>query len=152
MTSVLYTQGRDSSGTVLIIDDEPGVLQSYERMLRLEGYTVVTAENAEDGLREAMRHAPDVILLDLRMPIMDGVAFLRRLRAHEARPWTPVAIVTGHYLIDDSVIAELEALGAGLQFKPLWLEDLVAVVQDLIAVRAQRNTPQPHGTRSTRGA
>jgi len=120
-------------GTVLIVDDEPGVLESFAGMLRLEGYTVVPVDNAEAGLREVARHQPDAVILDLRMPLMDGLEFLRRLRTRETQPWTPVAIVTGDYLIDDdSIAADLQALGAEVVFKPLWLEDLVSLVRRLL--------------------
>jgi DNA-binding response OmpR family regulator len=119
---------------VLIVDDEEDTLQSFARILRLEGYTVFTADNAEDGLRAAERHHPDAVILDLRMPLMNGLAFLRRLRAHEAQRRTPVAIVTGDYFVEDTVGTDLHALGAEIHFKPLWLEDLVALASRLVAM------------------
>ena len=67
---------------ILIVDDDEGVTQTFARMLRLEGYQVRTAMNAETGLREAEHSRPDAIILDLRMPLVDGLGFLRRLRAH----------------------------------------------------------------------
>ena len=85
--------------------------------------------NAETGLREADRNHPDAIILDLRMPLVDGLGFLRRLRAHDEQRDTPVAIVTGDYFLDDQVSAELRELGAELKFKPLWLEDLVGLAR-----------------------
>jgi DNA-binding response OmpR family regulator len=103
-------------------------------MLRLEGYDVRTAMNAEMGLREAEQSHPDAIILDLRMPLVDGLGFLRRLRAHAAQRNTPVAIVTGDYFLDDSVSSELQQLGAELKFKPLWLEDLVGLARTLLKV------------------
>ena len=104
--------------------------QSFAQMLQLEGYRVLTALDAESGLREATTHAPDAILLDLRMPLVDGLAFLRLLRAQGCQ--TPVAIVTGNYLIDDRVVQELNQLGAQIHFKPLWVEDLVTLVSSLL--------------------
>jgi CheY-like chemotaxis protein len=121
--------------TVLVVDDDPRVLQLLERMVRLEGYIVVTAANAEDGLSEARRHRPDAILLDLRMPVVDGVGFLRRLRQDEAQRGVPVAILTGDCLLDDSILVELKALHVEeLRLKPLWREDLLALLQTLIPV------------------
>lgn len=120
--------------TILVVDDDEGVTQTFARMLRLEGYDVRTAMNAETGLREAERSHPDAIILDLRMPILDGLGFLRKLRAREAQRRTPVAIVTGDYFLDDQISAELTELGAELKFKPLWLEDLVGLARHLLQV------------------
>jgi len=103
-------------------------------MLRLEGFEVRTATSAEAGLREAERSHPDAIILDLRMPIVDGLDFLRRLRADDTQRATPVAIVTGDYFLDDLISSELRELGAELKFKPLWLEDLVGLARNLLKV------------------
>ena len=120
--------------TILVVDDDEGVTQTFARMLRLEGYDVRTAMNAESGLREADKSHPDAIILDLRMPLVDGLGFLRRLRARDEQRDTPVAIVTGDYFLDDQVSAELRELGAELKFKPLWLEDLVGLARHLLQV------------------
>ena len=103
-------------------------------MLKLEGYKVRTAMKAEKGLREAAESRPDAIILDLRMPLVDGLGFLRRLRAHGNQRTTPVAIVTGDYFLDDTVSKELRELGAELRFKPLWLDDLVGLARTLLKV------------------
>jgi two-component system response regulator PrrA len=123
-----------AAAKILIVDDDEGVTQTFARMLRLEGYEVRTAMNAEMGLREADQSHPDAIILDLRMPLVDGLGFLRRLRARDAQRDTPVAIVTGDYFLDDSVSTELQQLGAELKFKPLWLEDLVGLARTLLKV------------------
>jgi DNA-binding response OmpR family regulator len=117
--------------TILVVDDDEGVRQIFARMLRLEGYRVRTAMNAEMGLREVVESSPSAIILDLRMPLVDGLDFLRRLRATRAHR-TSVAIVTGDYFLEDTVSAELRALGATLMFKPLWLEDLVDLTHTLL--------------------
>ena len=123
-----------TTSTILIVDDDEGVTQTFARMLRLEGFEVHTALNAETGLRDAEEYHPDAIILDLRMPLIDGLGFLRRLREHDQPHLTPVAIVTGDYFLDDKVSAELRELGAELRFKPLWLEDLVGLARDLLKV------------------
>jgi DNA-binding response OmpR family regulator len=119
---------------ILIVDDDEAVTQTFARMLELEGYAVRTAVNAETGLRAASEHMPDAIILDLRMPLVDGLGFLRRLRARDAHSATPVAIVTGDYFLDDAISSELRELGAELRFKPLWLEDLVGLARNLLKV------------------
>jgi len=127
-----------TTASILIVDDDEGVTQTFSRMLRLEGYKVHTAMNAEAGLREAEDRRPDAIILDLRMPLLDGLGFLRRLRAIEDQRDIPVAIVTGDYFLDDSVSRELRELGAELRFKPMWLEDLVGLARTLLKVSTDR--------------
>jgi len=119
---------------ILIVDDDEGVTQTFARILRLEGFQVRTAISAETGLREAELSTPDAIILDLRMPLLDGLGFLRRLRAGDDNRTTPVAIVTGDYFLDDAVSVELRELGAQLRFKPLWLDDLVGLARNLLKV------------------
>jgi two-component system response regulator PrrA len=122
--------------TILIVDDDEGVTQTFARMLTLEGFQVRTAFNAESGLRAANEAHPNAIILDLRMPLVDGLGFLRQLRSQASQRVapTPVAIVTGAYFLDDAVASELRQLGAELRFKPLWLEDLVGLARNLLKV------------------
>jgi len=118
--------------TILIVDDDQRVTETFERMLRLEGYNVVTALSAEAGLNQAERSQPHAIILDLRMPLVDGLQFLRTLRSKDSLQKMPVAIVTGDYFLDDAVSRELRGLGAEVRFKPLWLEDLLALARNLL--------------------
>ena len=134
MSKVSTLMNEREVATILVVDDDEGVTQTFARMLRLEGYDVRTAMNAETGLREADKSRPDANILDLRMPFVDGLGFLRRLRARDEQRNTPVAIVTGDYFLDDQVSAELRELGAELKFKPLWLEDLVGLARHLLQV------------------
>jgi DNA-binding response OmpR family regulator len=126
-----------TTATILIIDDDEGVTETFARMLRLEGFQVCTAFTAETGLQQAQTSHPDAIILDLRMPLVDGLGFLRQLRAHESgesHRETPVAIVTGDYFLEDAISSELRELGAEVRFKPLWLEDLVRLARNLLKV------------------
>ena len=123
-----------ANSTILIVDDDEGVTQTFARMLKLEGFQVRTAINAESGLKVANESQPNAIILDLRMPLVDGLGFLRRLRSQHDQRVTPVAIVTGDYFLEDSVANELRELGAELRFKPLWLEDLVGLAHNLLRV------------------
>jgi DNA-binding response OmpR family regulator len=123
-----------TSAKILIVDDDEGVTQTFARMLRLEGYQVRTALTAEAGLEEARTGRPDAIILDLRMPILDGLGFLRRLRESPGQLRTPVAIVTADYFLDETISSELRDLGAELRFKPMWLDDLVGLARNLVGV------------------
>jgi CheY-like chemotaxis protein len=119
-------------GSLLIVDDDVAVTQTFSRMLALEGHSVRTANSAEAGLREAESGHFDAIILDLRMPIVDGLGFLRRLRTTSAAA-TPAVIVTGDYFLDDALAKEIASLGAEIRFKPLWLEDLVELARTLLS-------------------
>ena len=128
------TQPHPPEPHLLFVDDDEGVTQTFARMLKLEGYVVKTAFNAETGLRVANEFLPNAIILDLRMPLVDGLGFLRRLRSFDEHRSVPVAIVTGDYFLEDAVARELRELGAELRFKPLWLEDLVGLARNLLRV------------------
>lgn len=121
-----------ASRSILIVDDDSAVAETFSRMLRLEGYEVVTALDPEEGLQLAGSLRPSAIILDMRMPIINGLQFLRKVRATPALADVPVAIVTGDYFMGEPVINELKALGAAVRFKPLWLEDLVALARGLV--------------------
>ena len=131
-TSTIAVQTPTATRTILIVDDDPSVTETFERMLRLEGYHVVTALSADAGLNLAERSQPHAIILDLRMPLVDGLQFLRLLRTKDGLQKIPVAIVTGDYFLDDAVSRELRGLGAEVRFKPLWLEDLLALARNLL--------------------
>jgi DNA-binding response OmpR family regulator len=117
---------------LLIVDDDAAVAQTFARMLRLEGHEVLTALDAEAALRQVDTCPPDAMILDLRMPLVDGIAFLRRLRSSNGVGRIAVAIVTGDYAVDEATACELHSLGAELHFKPLFLEDLVGIIEELL--------------------
>ena len=118
---------------ILIVDDDPFVADTFARMLKIEGFEVATALSAEAGLELANTVTPDAIILDMRMPITNGLQFLRLLRTLPRLSRVPVAIVTGDYFLSPAVQHELRALGAAIRLKPLWLEDLIALAKSLTA-------------------
>src|SRR4051794_7377100 len=118
---------------VLIIDDDAATTQTFAVILRLEGYQVRTAITANDGLREVSDFNPDAIIVDLRMPLINGFGFLSRLREQRAGQDTPVAIVPGDVSLDDDALDELRELGADICFKPLWTDDLVGLADKLLS-------------------
>ena len=123
---------------LLIVDDDLSTTQTFAQILTMEGYDVRTAASAESGLREFETAPPDAIILDLRMPFINGLGLLYRLRAVQPHRQTPVVVVTGDQCLDDSVLAELRDLGADVRFKPLWFEDLVDVARSLLQARPPR--------------
>jgi two-component system OmpR family response regulator len=78
---------------ILVIDDEQGIRNLLDTLLRRKGYDVVLAESGRKGLELFRREHPDVIVLDLKMPEMDGLTVLRQI--HSLDPKTPVIILTG---------------------------------------------------------
>jgi DNA-binding response OmpR family regulator len=124
---------QSATKTILIVDDDRSVTDTFARMLKLEGFEVATAINADAGLLLADSVRPSAIILDMRMPITNGLQFLRMLRSKPHLVEVPVAIVTGDYFLSDPITQELKSLGASIRFKPLWLEDLIALAKSLVA-------------------
>lgn len=119
-------------GLILVVDDDEGVTQTFARLLRDQGFEVLTAGSAEAGLQLARQRHPDGIVVDLRMPMINGLGFLYRLRSDDAHRDTPVAIVTGDLLFDDELASEVADLDAQIHFKPLWEDDLVGLARQLV--------------------
>jgi CheY-like chemotaxis protein len=120
---------------LLIVDDDVAVAGTLTRMLELRGYQVESAQSAETGLEMAARHRPDAILVDMRMPSMSGIEFLRHLRRDPRLQETPVAIITGDYFLDQTQLSEIHTLRATVRYKPLWLEDLTALAASLTGAK-----------------
>ena len=118
------------TGRLLIVDDDEGVTQTFAGILRLEGHQVRTAMTAQDGLRETDDFQPDAIILDLRMPLVNGLGFLYRLREKHER--IPVTIVTGDATLSEEALSEIADLGADVCFKPIWTEDLHDLAERLL--------------------
>lgn len=89
--------------TILVIDDEKPILSMFELFLGTYGYRVLTAENGEQGLEVFTRERPSIVLTDIKMPSMDGLEVLRRVK--EIDPLTEVIVITGHGDIDIAVKA-----------------------------------------------
>jgi len=88
---------------LLFIDDEESVRKVFSMSLRKEGYEVLTAENGEKGLEVFMRENPPIALVDIKMPGMDGIEVLKRIK--EINPETEVIIITGHGDMDSAIKA-----------------------------------------------
>ena len=109
-------------------------------MLRLDGHEVTRVETAHEGLEAASTLLPDALILDMRMPAMGGLEFLRRLRSDDRMRTLPVGIITGDYFLDDDVLAELAALGAAVRYKPVWMDDLSALTRTLLGQASSANS------------
>ena len=123
----------ETTRTILIVDDDRSVADTFARMLKLEGFGVVTALSAETGLELADSTRPHAIILDMRMPITNGLQFLRLIRTKPHLVEVPVAIVTGDYFLADAIQNELRSLGASIRFKPMYLEDLLTLARTMVS-------------------
>ncbi len=80
--------------TVLVIDDEEKICWAFEKFLTAEGYRPLVAQNAEEGLRQIERENPDVVLLDMRLPGMNGLSALKQIKARNFK--AAVIIITAY--------------------------------------------------------
>ena len=124
-----------ATARILIVDDDETVLQTFAKALSLEGYDVRVAASPLTGLQEIDETPPDAILLDLRMPFVNGIGFLYRLRAHATHRNIPVAIITGDSCVDDPALQEMHDLDAEIVFKPIWLDEVISVTRHLLEKR-----------------
>ncbi|MBO0839925.1 MAG: response regulator transcription factor [Sciscionella sp.] len=114
---------------VLVVDDELAVRESIGRSLRFEGYQVALAAHGEQALHLLAMQRPDVVVLDVVMPLLDGVETCRRLRATGDR--TPVLMLTARRSVGDRV-AGLDAGADDYLVKPFELEELLARLRALL--------------------
>ncbi|HEX7127660.1 MAG TPA: sigma-54 dependent transcriptional regulator [Thermodesulfobacteriota bacterium] len=113
----------------LIVDDEASIRTSLAGVLRDEGYEVIEADGGQAALARVAEHEPDVVLLDIWMPEMDGLETLQRLKA--IQPGLPIVIMSGHGTIETAVKAT--KLGAhDFVEKPLSIEKVVLALQNAI--------------------
>lgn len=124
---------------LLLIDDDPAVSVTLARMLEFCGHQVTRIESAERGLEQALSAPPDALILDMKMPEMGGLEFLRRLRAVPALEFLPVGVITGDYFLGDSVLQELGTLGATVRYKPIRIEDLASLTEHILGSTPARS-------------
>lgn len=97
---------------ILLVEDDPLIYRMYQKLFTLEGFETETAENGQIGLDKLANFKPDVILLDIMMPTMNGLEMLDKLKADEATKDIPVAVLTN--VSDLGVANEIFAKGAEL--------------------------------------
>ncbi|MET7936322.1 response regulator transcription factor [Streptomyces sp. NPDC005322] len=119
----------DQPARILIVDDEPDVREALRRSLVFEGYATETAVDGLDALEKVGVHRPELIVLDVLMPRMDGVTAARRLRA--AGVTVPVLMLTARDTIGDRVTG-LDAGADDYLVKPFELEELLARIRALL--------------------
>lgn len=117
--------------TVLVADDEPSILISLEYLLEQAGYLVCKAHDGQDALEQALQHRPDLILLDVMMPRLNGFDVCSRLRAEPSMANTRIVMLTAKGR--DVEISQGLALGADAYVtKPFSTRDLMATIASLL--------------------
>ncbi|MCE5289755.1 MAG: response regulator transcription factor [Nocardiaceae bacterium] len=122
------------TASVLVVDDDQDVRMSVERALRLSGFTVFTAADGAAALRSVSEHSPDVIVLDMNMPRLDGTGVVTALRAMGND--VPICVLSARNSVDDR-IAGLEAGADDYLVKPFVLAELVARLKALLRRRPE---------------
>jgi DNA-binding response OmpR family regulator len=113
---------------VLVIDDEPLMVKSTCMALKFNGFETAGAPDGPAGLREVALHKPDVILLDIMMPDMDGWEVLSRLKADEGTKNIPVIIFTAREYSNGNAMAESRG-AVDYVAKPFDLSDLMSIIR-----------------------
>ena len=114
---------------LLVVEDEPNILELLSASLRLAGFEVATATGGLEALQAVQRHRPDLIVLDVMLPDLDGFDVARRLRSGDTR--TPVLFLTAKDATEDKVTG-LTVGGDDYVTKPFSLEEVVARLRGLI--------------------
>jgi adenylate cyclase len=126
---------------ILVAEDDPASRDVLRARLAAHGYEVLTAADGEEALAAVRAHAPDLLLLDVMMPRLDGVEVCRRLRADPAAPFLPVIMVTARADTAD-VVAGLDAGADEYLTKPVDHAALVARVRSMLRIKALHDTVQ----------
>ena len=121
--------GDTSTMRILVVDDERPVREALERALRLEGYEVETVADGQEALFTVARRGVDAIVLDVLMPVMDGLETARKLRRQGNS--TPILMLTARHEVSDRV-AGLDAGADDYLVKPFALEELLARLRALL--------------------
>ncbi|MFJ9641209.1 response regulator transcription factor [Streptomyces sp. NPDC101178] len=119
----------DDPQRILIVDDEPAVREALQRSLAFEGYGTQVAVDGYDALAMAEAYAPDLIVLDIQMPRMDGLTAARRIRATGST--TPILMLTARDTVGDRVTG-LDAGADDYLVKPFELDELFARIRALL--------------------
>jgi len=119
------------SERLLLVDDEPNLLRAVAAMLREEGYEVTTARNGREALVHVAKSVPDLIVSDIRMPVMDGYQLARSLRGAPHTSLVPVVFLTAKGETGDRIEGFRTGVDAYIT-KPFEPEELLAVIRNIL--------------------
>ena len=118
---------------ILVVDDDPVIGKSFDRVLSGKGYAVITAADGEEALRKLSSETYDVVFTDIRMPGMSGLEVAERVKA--SQPWLPVVIVTGYGSGENEARATAPGV-AGFLPKPLSPDMIEGTTERALAATA----------------
>jgi len=124
---------------ILVVDDNPANVEILQMRLAANNYDIITATDGEAGLEMAIEKQPDLILLDIMMPKMDGIEVCRHLKANPSSPFMPIIMVTAKADSKD-VVAGLEAGADEYLTKPVDHAALVARVKSMLRIKSLHDT------------
>lgn len=131
MSEQRMTEKNADAQTVLVVEDFEDNRFMMRRLLEMSGYRVVEAVNGEQAVESAVSQQPDLILMDLSLPKLDGLAATRRIRQHEGLARTPIVAVSAH----DTTDFHADALAAGCNeyvTKPIDFDELESLLKRLL--------------------
>ncbi len=116
---------------ILVIDDDPVTVKLAEARLQANGYTVLTSTDAPNGLEKAMTLKPDLIILDVMMPIVNGYNFCRLLKSQHEHKGIPIVLLTSRSDEDDKKIGREVGADAYIT-KPFNIDELLNTIKELV--------------------
>ena len=132
---------------ILVVDDEPRNVRILQIHLNAQGYTVYTAEDGVEALDVVEKDAPDLILLDINMPKMDGFEVVKRIRGNKATEFIPIVMITALRDTRENRIKSIEAGADDFIEKPFDSLEVLARVRSLLRIKEYQDTLAKHNAR-----
>lgn len=130
----------ETKPSILIVEDEPTLNEAYITLLKQAGYTAKSAHNGAEALSVLEQEEPDIIFLDLRMPVMDGIEFLKNYRPRENHPNVEIIVFSNYDMQKE--VDEAYTLGAHRYILKAWAspKEFLRIIEDTLAAK---NSSQP---------
>ena len=138
---------RQEASKILVVDDEPRNVKILQIQLKARGYTVYTAADGLEALDVVEKEMPDLILLDINMPKMDGFQVVERIRADEATEFIPIVMITALRDTRENRVKSIEVGADDFIEKPFDSVEVLARVRSLLRIKAYQDTLAEHNSR-----